>query len=183
MLKHYNPFLLTNMEGIKMKIMLATESNTLESNIAKRFGHAPYYLIYDTENKTLEARPNNGHDDDHSSLVDMVNEGITYFIIGNIGPNAFNVLKERNAKIFLARKLTAKDALEKLLDNSLEELVNPTLKRSIEDHDHFGGKNHIHQENGQHEHHQGRGLGLGRRHGRGRGMGLGRGKGRGRHNH
>jgi predicted Fe-Mo cluster-binding NifX family protein len=160
-----------------MKIMFATDSNTMESNIAKRFGHAPYYLIYDSEDETFNARTNNGHDDDHSSLVDLVNEGVTHFVIGNIGPNAFNVLKERDAKIYLARKQTAKDALNKLLDNTLEELNKPTLKRSIEDHDHVGTgahRHHSHIENGEHEHHQGRGYG---RHGGGRGLGRGMGRG------
>ena len=29
-----------------MKILLATEESTLESKIAKRFGEAPFYLIF-----------------------------------------------------------------------------------------------------------------------------------------
>ncbi len=159
-----------------MKVMFAVENNVLESNIAKRFGHAPYYLIYDTDTKTLEVKENNGHDENHSSLVDLMNEGVTHFVIGNIGPNAFNVLKERNAKIYLARKLTAQESLKKLLNNTLEELDAPTLKRSIENHDHFGIGEH------RHEHHvgegHGRGLGLGR-HGSGRGLGRGMGRGQG----
>ena len=117
-----------------MKILLATDGKTLESKIAKRFGHANYYLIFNNESKELEARINNGHDDDHSSLIDLANEGVTNFIIGNIGPNAFKVLHDKITKVYLARKYKAKDALDKFLNNELEELTNPTLKRSIEDH-------------------------------------------------
>ena len=117
-----------------MKILLATDGKTLESKIAKRFGHANYYLIFNNESKELEARINHGHDDNHSSLVDLANEGVTQFIVGNIGPNAFKVLHDKNTKVYLARKFRAKEALDKLLNNEIEELINPTLKRSIEGH-------------------------------------------------
>ena len=59
-----------------MKILLAAEAENLESKIAKRFGEAPYYLIYNSETKKTEARVNPGHDDNHSALIDLVKEGI-----------------------------------------------------------------------------------------------------------
>jgi len=114
-----------------MKILLATESNTLESKIAKRFGEAPYYLIYNSDTKETEARVNHGHDDNHSGLIDLVNEGVLHYIIGNTGPNAFNVLDDRNAELYLARGAVAKDALEAFLNNKLERLTKATLKRPI----------------------------------------------------
>ncbi|MEA1981228.1 MAG: NifB/NifX family molybdenum-iron cluster-binding protein [candidate division Zixibacteria bacterium] len=114
-----------------MKILLATEGNTLESKIAKRFGEAPYYLIFNSDSKETEARVNHGHDDNHSGLIDLVNEGILYFIIGNTGPNAFNVLDDKNAKLYLARGLAAKDALDDFLNDKLERLTKSTLKKPI----------------------------------------------------
>ncbi len=117
-----------------MKILLATDGKALESKIAKRFGHANYYLIFDNESKEIEARVNHGHDDNHSSLIDLANEGVTDFIVGNIGPNAFKVLNDKSTKVYLARKNKAKEALDKFLNNELEELTTPTLKRSIEGH-------------------------------------------------
>jgi predicted Fe-Mo cluster-binding NifX family protein len=117
-----------------MKILLATESDTLESNIAKRFGEAPYYLIYDSETKQMEARVNPGHDDNHSALIDLVNEEILFYIIGNTGPNAFDVLNNLGAKLYLARGLMAKDALNSFLNNELEPLTKATLKKPIRKH-------------------------------------------------
>ncbi len=114
-----------------MKILLATDGETLESKIAKRFGEAPYYLIYNSENKEIEARVNPGHDDNHSGLIDLINEGVLHYIIGNTGPNAFNVLDDRNAKLYLARGSVAKDALDAFLNNKLERLTKATLKRPI----------------------------------------------------
>jgi len=117
-----------------MKILFAADDDNLKGKIAKRFGHAKYYLIYDTETEELDRRKNLGHDDEHSGLIDLVNEGVKYFIVGNIGPNAFKVLDDRNAKIFLARKLIVDEALNKFLNNELEQLEKPTLKKSIEGH-------------------------------------------------
>ncbi len=117
-----------------MKILLTTDGDSLESKISKRFGEANYYLIYDTDLKTVEARVNDGHDDDHSSLKELTEEGVKIFIVGNAGPNAFKVLKENGAKLFLARKLIASEALKKFMNNELEELLKPTLKRPIREH-------------------------------------------------
>ena len=117
-----------------MKILLATDGKTLESKIAKRFGHANYYLIFDSESKKLDPKANSDHDNNHSSIVNLTNEGVTNFIVGNIGPNAFKVLIDKNTKVYLARKYKAKEALDKFLNNELKELTAPTLKRSIEGH-------------------------------------------------
>ena len=118
-----------------MKILFTADGKTMDAKIAKRFGHAKYYLIFDDENQELTARENHGHDDNHSELVELVNSGVKTFIIGNAGPHAFDVLSRMNAKMYLARKLTVKEALEKFKNNELEELKQPTLKRSIEGHE------------------------------------------------
>ncbi|NOX17426.1 MAG: dinitrogenase iron-molybdenum cofactor biosynthesis protein [Chlorobi bacterium] len=119
-----------------MKILFAADGKTMDAPIAKRFGHAEYYLIFDDETNELTARENHGHDDNHSELIELVNEGVKTFIIGNVGPHAFKVLAGRNGKMFLARKLTVREALEKFKNDELEELTSPTLKRSIEGHNH-----------------------------------------------
>jgi predicted Fe-Mo cluster-binding NifX family protein len=114
-----------------MKILLATDGNSLKSSIAKRFGEAPYYLIYDSETKKTEARINQGHDDNHSALIDLVNEGILHYIIGNTGPNAFDVLNELGAKLYLERGIAAENALNSFLNNEIEPLTKATLKKPI----------------------------------------------------
>jgi predicted Fe-Mo cluster-binding NifX family protein len=117
-----------------MKILFTTDGDTLESKIAKRFGEAKFYLVYDMETKGITAQINEGHDDNHSSLIKLAEEGVITFIVGNCGPNAFKVLKEHNARLFLARMMTAKDALEKFNNNELKELLEPTLKQTIDKH-------------------------------------------------
>ncbi|OYT16659.1 MAG: dinitrogenase iron-molybdenum cofactor biosynthesis protein [Bacteroidetes bacterium 4572_77] len=117
-----------------MKILIATESDSLESRIAKRFGEAPYYLIYDSETKKTEVRINPGHDDNHSALIDLVNEDVLFYIIGNTGPNAFDVLNNLGAKLYLVRGSVAAEALSSFLKNELEPLTKATLKRPIREH-------------------------------------------------
>jgi len=117
-----------------MKVLIATESDSIESKIAKKFGEAPYYLIYDCETKQTEARINPGHDDNHSALIDLVNEGVLSYIVGNTGPNAFDVLNNLGAKLYLARGLMAGNALNSFLNNELEPLTKATLKRPIREH-------------------------------------------------
>ena len=93
-----------------MKIMFAADDKTMDSKISKRFGHARFYLIFNTDNDTLDVRENQGHSEDHSELNELINEGVSHFVIGNIGPHAFKVLKQGKAKIYLARKMTAQEA-------------------------------------------------------------------------
>jgi predicted Fe-Mo cluster-binding NifX family protein len=119
-----------------MKILLATDGNSLDSNISKRFGEAPYYLIYDTETQHVEPRVNHGHDDGHTELIKLIEEGILHYIVGNTGPNAFDVLTKRGAKLYLGRGMSARNALITYQNNNLEQLKKPTLKRPIKKHNH-----------------------------------------------
>jgi predicted Fe-Mo cluster-binding NifX family protein len=117
----------------------------MESKISKRFGHANFYLIFNTDDNSLEVRENHGHSNDHFELTKLINENVLHFVVGNIGPNAFDVIKQGSAKVYLVRKSTATEALTLLQNNSLESLEKPTLKRSIDNHD-----NNEHH----HKHHQ-----------------------------
>ncbi len=117
-----------------MKILFVADEPNLESKIAKRFGHANYYIIYDTGNDTFEAIENPGHGEKHEVLYDLAEKGIKTFIVGNIGPGAFETVEEIGAEVYLARLMKVKDALEKFKKGELEKLEKPTLKKSIERH-------------------------------------------------
>lgn len=121
-----------------MKIALGCDGNTLDSPIAKRFGHAEYYILYDVENGSFDA-VKNSHDDEgehhsHDNLLTLVDDGAEAFVVGNIGPHAWGTLKQRNVDIYLARKMTAKEAIDKFNKGELEKLTEPTAKKSIGHH-------------------------------------------------
>lgn len=117
-----------------MKIFIGCDTPDLNGQIAKRFGHAKYYLVYETDSQQLDVIVNSEHDEKHQMLFDAINDGIKYFIVGNIGPHAFEILKSGDAKIFVARKMSAQEAIKKLESGELELLTEPTVKKSMHKH-------------------------------------------------
>ncbi|MCF8242153.1 MAG: dinitrogenase iron-molybdenum cofactor biosynthesis protein [Melioribacteraceae bacterium] len=114
-----------------MKIVIGSDGNTLESKVSKRFGHANYYLIYDTVCNELEIRKNDDDNHTHKILYELLDYGTDVFITGNIGPHAFEIINTKQTKICLARSMTAADAIESYNNNSLKQLTEPTVKKSI----------------------------------------------------
>jgi predicted Fe-Mo cluster-binding NifX family protein len=75
-----------------MKILIAADGATTESDVAKRFGHAPYYLHVDTETMQLEATENKGNTEKYTLIKAVAGKGITTVIVGNVGPPMFDQL-------------------------------------------------------------------------------------------
>ena len=120
-----------------MKVLIAVQGTTLDSRVAKRFGHAPYYLKVDLDSKQSQLIENSDvHDETHAIIPQMAGKGVELFITGNIGPNAFELTRSLNLQVALARQMSAGEALERLQRGDLEILTGPTLKRSVHDHDH-----------------------------------------------
>jgi len=115
-----------------MLILLGSDGRNLESPIAKRFGHANYYVIFNTETETFNANANNDEGHNHENLRVFLNNGIEAFIVGNIGPFAFDIINTPKTKVYLARKMIVKEAIENFLKGDLIQLSEPTSKISIE---------------------------------------------------
>ncbi len=100
-----------------MKILIGADGNNLESMVSKRFGHSNYFILYDTNSKTYEATKNEEHQKhNHQNLIEYINKGVEIFIVGNIGPHAFETIKSFDKKIFLARKMTVDEAIKKIFE-------------------------------------------------------------------
>ncbi len=120
-----------------MKVLIAANGPILDSSVAKRFGHAPYYLFVDTATMQVQAIDNGEHDNEtHAVIPDMVGQGVEVFITGNIGPHAFELIRSLDRRVALARQMSAGQALDKLTRGELEFLSAPTVKHSIHDHTH-----------------------------------------------
>jgi predicted Fe-Mo cluster-binding NifX family protein len=131
-----------------MLIIIGSDGNNLESSIAKRFGHAEYFIQYNTETKSFEAFVNNEEGHNHDNLQEFLDNGIEVFIVGNIGPHAFKIINTPKSKIFLARKMTVQESIEKFLKDELKQLTESTVKQSIEHND----DNEHHHNPGDHHH-------------------------------
>ncbi|MGB9591310.1 MAG: NifB/NifX family molybdenum-iron cluster-binding protein [Candidatus Kryptoniota bacterium] len=124
-----------------MLIVIGADGNNLDSEVSKRFGHADYYIMYNTESGFFDAVKNDHIEDqemetgeEHANLRDFLEKGVKAFIVGNIGPAAFQIIKTPETKVYLARKMNVGDAIKKFLAGELTELFGPTAKRSIGRH-------------------------------------------------
>ena len=131
-----------------MKVAIAVNEATLDSRVAKRFGHAPFYLLVDTDTNQVQVIENldadhdhhhddhHDHDDAHAIIPQMVQKGVKVFITGNIGPHAFEMVQSLSCRVALARGVSAAEALGQFKNNQLKILTEPTVKRSQHDHTH-----------------------------------------------
>ena len=117
-----------------MKILIGSDDKTIDSVVSKRFGHAPYFLVYDNIENLLIVFENRNEDDDHANLQKFIDDGVTVFIVGNIGPHAFEKINNPKTKIFLARSISVKEALNMLEKKELTLVTEPTAKKSIGHH-------------------------------------------------
>lgn len=134
-----------------MLIIIGSDGNNLESPIAKRFGHAEYFIQYNTETKSFEAFVNNEEGHNHDNLQEFLDNGIEVFIVGNIGPHAFKIINTPKSKVFLARKMTVQESIEKFLKDELKQLTESTVKQSIEHND---DNEHNHNPEDHHHNHE-----------------------------
>ena len=114
-----------------MKIIIGAEGNQPGSPVAKRFGHANYFILFNTETKTFTSFDNIDKGNNHNNLNNFLDQGVEAFLVGNIGPHAFNVINTPKSKIYLARKMSVQEAIEKFRKKELQQLTEPTAKRSI----------------------------------------------------
>ncbi|MHB1686438.1 MAG: NifB/NifX family molybdenum-iron cluster-binding protein [Ignavibacteriaceae bacterium] len=100
-----------------MLVLTGSDKNNLESPIAKRFGHSKYFIFYNTETKTFESFENKGEEHSHKNLEEFLDKGVETFIVGNIGPHAFEIINTPKSKVYLARKMSVQEAIEKFLNS------------------------------------------------------------------
>jgi len=133
-----------------MLLLIGSDGNKLESPIAKRFGHAEYLIEYNTNTKSFETFTNNKEEHNHDNLQKFLDNGVEVFIVGNIGPHAFEIINTPKSKVYLARKMSVQEAIDKFLNNELIQLTEATVKQSI---GHGNDENH-HHGRGHHKHNE-----------------------------
>jgi predicted Fe-Mo cluster-binding NifX family protein len=114
-----------------MKIIVGADGNHIGSLVAKRFGHANYFILFNTETGTYISFDNINKGNNHNNFQHFLDQGVESFIVGNIGPHAFNIINTPKSKIYLARKMSVQEAIHKFEKSELKQLTGPTAKRSI----------------------------------------------------
>jgi len=110
-----------------MRVAISATGNTLSASVDRVFGRCPWFLFVDSETMACEAQENkNAHaaSGAGTSCAQLVLEReIDAVISGRVGPNAYEVLKQGDVKIFIApQDGSVREAIEKYKHNELQQM-------------------------------------------------------------
>jgi predicted Fe-Mo cluster-binding NifX family protein len=113
---------------IRMKIVVSSDGDSVESKIDQRFGRCEYFIVADIDGKEvkeIKAVKNEGAIQGHGAgikaaqqIADLKAEAV---ITGNLGPNATAVLDKICIKAYHASGMV-KEGIDKFIDNKLDEI-------------------------------------------------------------
>lgn len=115
--------------GGDVKVLVTADGENLDANVDTKFARAPYFLVVDTENLSFEAIKNESANEFGGAGVkaaqSVIDKEVEAIITGNIGPNAYQVLRRAGIKMFRAGGKKVREVIEDFKNNKLEEIVSP----------------------------------------------------------
>lgn len=109
-----------------MKIGISSNGKDLSSLLDMRFGRCDGFVIYDTESKTHFAVDNSAKDASGGAGIaaaqEMIDNDVEIVITGNMGPNAYNVCKNAEIKVYRCASVSIEKALQLFSGSKLEEI-------------------------------------------------------------
>ena len=110
-----------------MKIAISATGDDMSANVDRRFGRCPWFLFVDTETAKCESVENKSADAASgagTSCAQLVLEReVDAIISGQVGPNAYEVLKQGGVEIFIASQdMTVQGAIDKFKNNELKKM-------------------------------------------------------------
>ncbi|MBZ4647645.1 MAG: hypothetical protein JG777_3134 [Clostridia bacterium] len=110
-----------------MKIGLSSMGKDINSMLDVRFGRCNYFVIYDTEDSSVKAIENKGQMSGGGAGIaaaqQIIDEGVDVVITGNVGPNAFNLFKNSDIKVYRCGSIKIDSAIQSFKEGKLEELT------------------------------------------------------------
>jgi len=110
-----------------MKIAVSSTGKSIESNVADIFARCPYFIIAEIENEkiqkveTIENKSANQAGQAGISVAQLMTEkNVKAVITGNVGPRAFDVLRQFDIEIYQG-KGKVKEVIEKFIEKKLEK--------------------------------------------------------------
>jgi len=118
-----------------MKICITAQGNNMDAEIDPRFGRAAYFIIVDTDNMESESVQNSymqaGGGAGIQAAQFVANKDVEVVITGNIGPNAFQVLKEAGISVISGVSGNVNSAVEKYNNGELKSIEKPTVNEKF----------------------------------------------------
>lgn len=123
---------ITNNGGEKMKIALTSYKGTIDDTLDLRFGRSSYFVIYDLNSGEYKSVNNKGESSSGGAGIaaaqQLIDEGVESVITGNVGPNAYELLKASEIKVYKGDKLPLNTLIDKYKNGELEEIKEPGPK-------------------------------------------------------
>jgi predicted Fe-Mo cluster-binding NifX family protein len=111
-----------------MKIAFPVQSDRgLESSVYGHFGSAPFFMVFDSSDKALEAIGNNDAHHIHGQCQPLKALGgteVDMVVVGGIGAGALMKLQNQGIRVFRAVEGSVKDNLELLESGRLPEFAS-----------------------------------------------------------
>ena len=110
-----------------MRVVISATDDNLDSQVDRRFGRCPWFLFVDIESLEYEAAKNESADASSGAGTAcaqfILEKGVDILISGQVGPNAYEVLKQAEIKVVIAPKdCSAREAIEKYKNNELLQM-------------------------------------------------------------
>ncbi|HOJ63281.1 MAG TPA: NifB/NifX family molybdenum-iron cluster-binding protein [Spirochaetota bacterium] len=110
-----------------MKICLPTKGEKgLSEIVYGHFGSAPYFTIYDTNEKSIQIVQNNNQHHNHGACqpLDVISKyNVEVIITNGMGKRAVQLLNNSGIKVYLLNGNTVEEAVKKFEANELTELT------------------------------------------------------------
>jgi predicted Fe-Mo cluster-binding NifX family protein len=110
-----------------MKIAVSSMGEDLNSMLDVRFGRCNYFAIYDTEGGMVKALENRGQMSGGGAGIaaaqQIIDADVEVVITGNVGPNAFNLLRDSDIKVYRCESIKVDTAMQLFREGKLDELT------------------------------------------------------------
>ncbi len=100
-----------------MKIAITAQGKTLDSKVDPRFGRAKGFVLYDTDNDSIEYMDNEQNLNlpqgaGIQSAKNIVNSGAQALVTGHVGPKAYTTLSASDIEIYNGAEGTVQNAID-----------------------------------------------------------------------
>jgi len=110
-----------------MKIFIPSTGSGPESKIDANFGRCVFFLLYETDSKTISIYENPHRNEQESVGIAVANEAIRLgadtVITVNLGPNAYFAFAEKNITVYRATEnMSIRKAVDAMLAGKLDTI-------------------------------------------------------------
>ncbi len=109
-----------------MKVCFPVQQDEgMESQVYNHFGSAPFFIVVDTEGKSVQRINNRDLHHVHGAcnpIMALGGQSIEALVVGGIGGGALMKLNAMGVKVYEAETRSVKDNLTLLKENKLQEL-------------------------------------------------------------